>query len=220
MLANYYNEFDPFAAAWLRELICNGHIPFGVVDDRDIKDVTPADLVGYTQCHFFAGIGGWSLALQLAGHPVFDPMMKNRDMLKKVFQAHMIPVDEVLLTQEEIDAAMARAEAQAQEAMAAQAPVADDPAIKQRELDLKEAEIDSKVEIANMQADTARVVAQFNRDTQMMIFAEKMNMSLDEIEAKLATKRMEIDHKERVVAAEAAITEQRGPNATSGGGLF
>jgi len=160
------------------------------------------------------------LALQLGGHPVYGPMMKNRDMLKKVFQAHMIPVDEVLLTQEEIDAAMARAEAQAQEAMAAQAPVADDPAIKQRELDLKEAEIDSKVEIANMQADTARVVAQFNRDTQMMIFAEKMNMSLDEIEAKLATKRMEIDHKERVVAAEAAITEQRGPNATSGGGLF
>lgn len=67
MLANYYNEFDPFAAAWLRELICNGHIPFGVVDDRDIQDVTPSDLAGFTQCHFFAGIGGWSLALQLAG---------------------------------------------------------------------------------------------------------------------------------------------------------
>jgi len=74
MLANYYNEFDPFAAAWLRELICNGHIPFGVVDDRDIKDVTPADLVGYTQCHFFAGVGGWSLALQLAGWPKDRPV--------------------------------------------------------------------------------------------------------------------------------------------------
>lgn len=67
MNANYYNEFDPFAAAWLRELICNGHIPFGVVDDRDIEDVTPSDLAGFTQCHFFAGIGGWNLALQLAG---------------------------------------------------------------------------------------------------------------------------------------------------------
>ena len=74
MLANYYNEFDPFAAAWLRELICNGHIPFGVVDDRDIKDVTPADLAGYTQCHFFAGIGGWSLALRLAGWPEDQPV--------------------------------------------------------------------------------------------------------------------------------------------------
>lgn len=74
MNANYYNEFDPFAAAWLRELICNGHIPFGVVDDRDIKDVTPADLVGFAQCHFFAGIGGWSLALQLAGWPKDRPV--------------------------------------------------------------------------------------------------------------------------------------------------
>jgi len=74
MLANYYNEHDPFAAAWLRELICAGHIPFGVVDERSIEDITPADLVGYTQVHFFAGIGGWSLALQLAGWPEDRPV--------------------------------------------------------------------------------------------------------------------------------------------------
>lgn len=74
MLANYYNEFDPFAAAWLRELICAGHIPFGVVDERSIEDITPADLVGYTQVHFFAGIGGWSLALRLAGWPEDRPV--------------------------------------------------------------------------------------------------------------------------------------------------
>ena len=74
MLANYYNEFDPFAAAWLRELICNGHIPFGVVDERSIEDLTPADLAGYTQCHFFAGIGGWSYALRRAGWPDDRPV--------------------------------------------------------------------------------------------------------------------------------------------------
>jgi hypothetical protein len=28
-----------------------------------------ADLAGYVQCHFFAGIGGWSYALRLAGVP-------------------------------------------------------------------------------------------------------------------------------------------------------
>ncbi|MFW9777157.1 DNA cytosine methyltransferase, partial [Brucella melitensis] len=32
-------------------------------------DVTPSDLAGFTQCHFFAGVGGWSLALRLAGWP-------------------------------------------------------------------------------------------------------------------------------------------------------
>lgn len=63
----YYNEFDPFAAAWLRELIADGLVAPGVVDERSIKDVQPDDLRDFTQCHFFAGIGGWSYALRLAG---------------------------------------------------------------------------------------------------------------------------------------------------------
>ncbi|MFM8102395.1 DNA cytosine methyltransferase [Klebsiella pneumoniae] len=65
----YYNEFDPFAAQWLRNLIDSGLIAPGIVDDRSISDVTPSDLNGFKQCHFFAGIGGWSLALRLAGVP-------------------------------------------------------------------------------------------------------------------------------------------------------
>lgn len=70
----YYNEFDPGAAAWLRELIRNGHIADGVVDERSILDVSASDLVGFTQCHFFAGIGGWSYALRLAGWPDDRPV--------------------------------------------------------------------------------------------------------------------------------------------------
>lgn len=66
---NYYNEWDKGAAAWLRELIKAGLIPNGYVDERSITEVTPSDLEGFTQCHFFAGIGGWSYALQLAGIP-------------------------------------------------------------------------------------------------------------------------------------------------------
>ena len=71
---NYYNEFDPQAAAWLRALIADGQIPDGYVDERSIEDVTPNDLRGYTQCHFFAGIGGWPLALQFAGWPADRPI--------------------------------------------------------------------------------------------------------------------------------------------------
>jgi DNA (cytosine-5)-methyltransferase 1 len=69
MTASYYNEWDAGAAAWLRELINNKLIPYGYVDERSITEVTPSDLEGFTQCHFFAGIGGWPLALQLAGIP-------------------------------------------------------------------------------------------------------------------------------------------------------
>lgn len=63
----YYNEFDPYAAQWLRNLIAAGHIAPGDVDSRSIEDVKPSDLTGYTQCHFFAGIGVWSYALRRAG---------------------------------------------------------------------------------------------------------------------------------------------------------
>lgn len=65
----YYNEIDPFAAQWLRNLIAAGHIAPGEVDERSIEDVTPDDLRGFTQCHFFAGIGVWSHSLRLAGWP-------------------------------------------------------------------------------------------------------------------------------------------------------
>ncbi|WP_443021484.1 DNA cytosine methyltransferase [Sphingobium sp. AntQ-1] len=63
----YYNEIDPFAAAWLRELIAGGHIAPDVVDERSIEDVSPDELAGFTQCHFFAGIGVHSYALRRAG---------------------------------------------------------------------------------------------------------------------------------------------------------
>jgi len=69
LMRAYYNEIDPFAAAWLRELIKAGLIAPGDVDERSIEDVSPDDLATYTQCHFFAGIGGWSYALRLAGWP-------------------------------------------------------------------------------------------------------------------------------------------------------
>ena len=66
-MAAYYNEFDPGAAAWLRELIKRDLIADGEVDERSILDVTADDLTEFKQCHFFAGIGGWSYALRLAG---------------------------------------------------------------------------------------------------------------------------------------------------------
>lgn len=70
----YYNEIDPYAAQWLRNLIDAGHIAHGDVDERSIEDVRPNELRGYTQCHFFAGIGVWSYALRRAGWPDDQPV--------------------------------------------------------------------------------------------------------------------------------------------------
>ena len=68
-MSAYYNENDLPTAAWLRELIKAGLIADGEVDTRSIVDVSAGDVRGFQQCHFFAGIGGWSYALRLAGWP-------------------------------------------------------------------------------------------------------------------------------------------------------
>ena len=70
----YYNEFDSYAAQWLRNLMDAGAIAPGVVDERSIEDVSPDDLKGFTQCHFFAGIGVWSYALRQAGWSDSQPV--------------------------------------------------------------------------------------------------------------------------------------------------
>lgn len=62
-----YNEIEPFAADWLEQLTVAGHIAPGRVERRSIADLTAADVAGHGQRHFFAGIGGWSYALRLAG---------------------------------------------------------------------------------------------------------------------------------------------------------
>lgn len=71
---NFYNDNDPYVAQWLRNLIAKGLLPIGVVNERSIEDISPAELRGYTQCHFFAGIGGWPLALAIAGIPADYPI--------------------------------------------------------------------------------------------------------------------------------------------------
>jgi DNA (cytosine-5)-methyltransferase 1 len=70
----YYNENDPKAAAWLRELIKRGHLAPGEVDERSIEDVRPDELFEFTQCHFFAGIGVWGYSLRKAGWPDDRPV--------------------------------------------------------------------------------------------------------------------------------------------------
>ncbi len=70
----YYNEFNPESAAMIRQFMTDGLIPNGIVDERSITEIDPDELKRYTQCHFFAGIAGWTFALQIAGWPTDRPV--------------------------------------------------------------------------------------------------------------------------------------------------
>lgn len=67
MSGAFYNEWEAYPAAWLRNLIAAGRVAPGVVDERSIRDLRPDDVAGPGQRHLFAGLGGWSCALRLAG---------------------------------------------------------------------------------------------------------------------------------------------------------
>jgi DNA (cytosine-5)-methyltransferase 1 len=69
-----YNEYDKFAAAWLRALAEAGHISKGEINERSISDIKGPDTAGFIRAHFFAGIGGWEEALRIAGWPSDIPV--------------------------------------------------------------------------------------------------------------------------------------------------
>jgi DNA (cytosine-5)-methyltransferase 1 len=71
---NFYNDINDEACDWMRDLIHARLIPDGVVSNTPIQNINPHDLVNFTQCHFFCGISGWPLALQLAGIPPERPL--------------------------------------------------------------------------------------------------------------------------------------------------
>lgn len=155
------------------------------------------------------------IALQLGAHPIYGPMLKNKELLRKLFQAHMIPADEVLLSSDEIDAIMASAAKPEEDPEAMRVQM--EAEARSQDQEIKRAEIEAKIQIANMENGTRQTVAELNHQTAMMSLAEKMNMQVDQLEAMLEKTRREIDHKERVFAAETAVTERVGP---TGGGYF
>lgn len=164
-----------------------------------------------------------AVATQLGGHPVYGPMLRNREVLRKLFQALMIPAADVVLTDNEIDALMAAAAANDAAAKAAQEQLE----LKNRELDIRESEIEKDVSIANMDNEAKRDIAYINRETALIEMANKMNMSLDQLETKLQINRDNIASKERTFAAEAALERRnaqearaRGEDPTGSGGYL
>lgn len=64
-----YNDIEPFTSRWLENLIAARAIEPGVVLTKSIADLWAEDVRRFTRAHFFAGIGGWSYALDLASYP-------------------------------------------------------------------------------------------------------------------------------------------------------
>lgn len=146
-----------------------------------------------------------TLALQFGGHPKFGDLIRDRAILKMVFKAHMIPHDEVLLSELEVDGILSVAEVERERIAAEQED--------------RDAERQVKVAIAELEASTRLRVATLQHETAMMQLAESLNMKADDLATKIGITRERIAHDdrkmamdERKVAADIALAQEQGPS--------
>jgi hypothetical protein len=123
--------------------------------------------------------------MQLAESPVFGPLVKSAALFRKVAQAQHITPDDVIASDEEI---------QAQEAAAQQAAQEPDP-----EMVLKEKELEVKLQIAQM-----------NAEVQMVRISEQNDMSLEQVKAAMAKTQLVEDNKANIHMSELDYAEKEG----------
>jgi hypothetical protein len=153
------------------------------------------------------------IAVQLGSNPTYAPMLRNRELLRKIFQSYMIPADEVMLSDDEIDAVLLAAKAEAEAAQAA----ASGSAMAKQTMELETQKLQLQMEMANQENHSKEKIAKLNYDAQMLQLAAKMNMSVQQIEAMLSGKEMDHQSKERIFASEVAIEQKNAAEARARG---
>lgn len=138
-----------------------------------------------------------NLLAMAQGSPILGPMTKFANAYRKLVQCMMLPSDDIVLTDEEIDE---------QQQQQANQPPEIPP------------DIQAKLQIAEIERATKLEVAWMQRETQMMQLAETRNMSLEKIAADLEKVREQTRSKERVLAAEIGAEQMMARQAAATGG--
>lgn len=165
------------------------------------------------------------IAKNFGDHPIYGPLIKHDEVLKEIFRSLMLPAEQVTRSERELkDYLKERAKQQEPEQQARMM----EAQAKQEEVKIRAMEVDAKVQIANMEADSRVQVAQLNYDADMMTLAEKLNLQVEELQAKMAEAREErmarqaiaarqVDANERRLAVEVAMKQRTGES--SGGAI-
>lgn len=150
------------------------------------------------------------IAQMFGDHPTYGSMLKHGNLLRQIFRAHMIPADEITKTDREHKQFL---EEQANQPDPEAEARAAEMELKKAEIDVRRMEAEAKVEIANMDADTKRLIAQMGYDEAMVTLAEKMNIDVEKLRAMLADNQAKRDSDERKLAVEVAMREKTGESA-------
>ncbi len=143
----------------------------------------------------------------LLANPNTGLMIKGYEVVKKLFQSLMIPPDDVMESKDDYEkAAQAQAEAAAQQA---------DPATLQAQSRLQAAQI--QADARREASETQLTVAQIGERTELIKLATSREISLSQLQAMLASKKMDNETKERIFAVELGAEKQNAEEARARG---
>lgn len=139
-----------------------------------------------------------TMALQFSAHPVLGPMTKTAKLYRKLVEAHMLPADEIVMTEQEIDAE--------QKKKAGEEPPPD----------VEMEKLTSAQNIAKMESDNRLLIAQINQETALIQMADKHEMTVEQLKTKILVAREANQSAERKLAAEVSMAERQPEKATGG----
>ncbi len=126
-----------------------------------------------------------------------DPDLKADKIKRAMFRSLMLDPDEYIRTESEKEAWIDQQQ---------KGPTEAD--VKMAEIQAKDDDRAAKIQIANMERDSRLKVAQLNHNAQMMSLAQSGNIKMEEIESLMDRSEKAIQSKERIVAAEAAMSNR------------
>ena len=144
--------------------------------------------------------------LQFSGHPVLGKYLKDEGVkgLRRLSQTMMIPADEMVMTDDDI--------------ADLEAKTANDPPVPDPEME----KITASLNLERIRGENALALEEARRETHLIEVAARNNMEVEKLKAMLFKGKQELDSKERIFAAEAAMEAEkdaRGDTSGSGGYL-
>lgn len=134
--------------------------------------------------------------LQLAGNSPFAPAIKGNELLKKLAKAQHLEGDDIVKTDEEIASEEAKRQAMIQNAPEMLKIQAEERMAKYK-MDMTYKMNQERLQAKDQENQIKLMVAQYEREAQMLRMANDRELSIEQIKADLTKLTMQLDSKER-----------------------
>lgn len=136
----------------------------------------------------------------MTAHPVLGQFLKPAQLLRSLAASMMIPADEIIISDEDIQRAAAEQESKGQQAQDPKLAVEQFKAQAQQQF--LQADMQMRQQLAQLDGETKLKLAEIDRETALIKLAQDRDLRIEDLKAKLHINQAQIDHSERAMAAE------------------